>query len=384
MAKRDYYEVLGVSRTASLDEIKSQYRKLALQYHPDRNPGDHQAEENFKEASEAYGVLSDETKRRQYDRFGHEGLRNTGSSQQYTNVEDIFSSFSDIFSGGIFDEFFGGGRRRSSRRSSGERGSDIRIRLPLSLEEISTGVEKNLKYKRYVICNACNGSGAKAGSGMTSCHTCQGAGEIRQISRSIFGQMVNISTCPSCNGSGQIVKEACPVCGGECRLQEEDTVKANIPPGVENGNYLPVQGKGNAGKRGGGFGDLIIVIEEKDHEYFSRRGDDIIYHLLVSYPTAALGGSIDVPTLYGEEEIKIEPGTQPGTTIRLRDKGIPHLNSYGKGDQIIYVNIFVPKKLDSKEKAILKELGNSQNICPKKRDSAKPKDLFDKIKDLFS
>jgi len=384
LAKRDYYEVLGVSKGSGLDEIKTAYRKMAMQYHPDKNPGDHTAEESFKEASEAYGVLSDPDKRRQYDAYGHDGLRNNNYNT-YSNVEDIFSSFSDIFAGGIFDEIFGMGNRRSSgRRSTGERGADIKIRLPLTLEEISTGVEKTIKLKRLVKCEECNGSGAKNGSGYTTCHTCQGAGEIRQISRSIFGQMVNISTCPTCAGAGQVIREACHACSGDGRTQAEDTVKVNIPPGVEQGNYLPVSGKGHAGRRGGNSGDLIVIIEEKEHEFFSRRGDDVIYHLLISYPQAALGAELEVPTLYGTEKLKVESGTQPGTVLSLRDKGIPHLNSYGKGNQIVYVNIFVPKKLDSNEKKALQQLSESPNISPKKKDSGKPKDLFEKIKDVFS
>jgi molecular chaperone DnaJ len=384
LAKRDYYEILGVNKGSGLDEIKTAYRKMAMQYHPDKNPDDHTAEESFKEASEAYGVLSDPDKRRQYDAYGHDGLRNNNYGS-YTNVEDIFSAFSDVFAGGIFDEFFGmGGRRSSGRRSTGERGADIKIRLPLSLEEISTGVEKTIKLKRLVKCEECNGSGAKNSSGYSTCHTCQGAGEIRQISRSIFGQMVNISTCPTCSGAGQVIREACHTCSGDGRTQAEDTVKVNIPPGVEQGNYLPVSGKGHAGRRGGSSGDLIVIIEEKEHEFLTRRGDDVIYHLLISYPQAALGAELEVPTLYGNEKLKIESGTQPGTVLSLRDKGIPHLNSYGKGSQIVYVNIFVPRKLDSNEKKTLQQLSESPNISPKKKDSGKPKDLFEKIKDIFS
>ena len=389
MTKRDYYEILEVSKSASTDEIRSQYRKMALQFHPDRNPGDKEAEEKFKEAAEAYSILNDPDKRKTYDRFGHDGLRNTGGGQGYsgfTNVDDIFSAFGDIFGrGSIFEDFFGGTTRRGHGRSSpAERGGDIKIRLPLTLEEISTGIDKTLKINRHTPCKTCNGSGARSGSGFATCHTCQGAGEIRQVSRSIFGQMVNITICPTCNGAGQIIREKCEVCGGEGRVQEQDTVKVSIPAGVEEGNYLPVRGKGHSGRRGGSAGDLIVVIEEKEHEFFTRRGYDIIYPLLISYPNAVLGAEIEIPTLYGEDSVKIEPGTQPGTTLRIRDKGLPHLNSYGKGDQIVYINVFVPHKLDQKEKTMLKELGNSPNLSPKKKDSAKPRDLFEKIKDIFS
>lgn len=390
MTKRDYYDILQVSKSATTDEIKSQYRKMALQYHPDRNPGDKEAEEKFKEAAEAYSVLTDPDKRRTYDRFGHDGLRNSGAGQGpagFSNVEDIFSAFGDIFGrGSIFEDFFGGGssRRGHGRNSAAERGSDIKIRLPLTLEEISSGIDKTIKITRYGTCKACNGSGARPGSGYATCHTCQGAGEIRQISRSIFGQMVNISTCPTCSGAGQIIKEKCETCGGEGRAQETDTVKVSIPAGVEDGNYLPIRGKGHSGRRGGPAGDLMVVIEEKEHEFFTRRGDDIIYPLLISFPSAALGAEIEIPTLYGQDTIKIDPGTQPGSTIRMRDKGLPHLNAYGKGDQIVYINVFVPHKLDTKEKSMLKELAQAQNINPKKKYTEKSKDLFEKIKDIFS
>jgi molecular chaperone DnaJ len=385
MTRRDYYEILEVDKNASQDEIKSQYRKKALQFHPDRNPGDKESEDKFKEASEAYEVLSDADKRARYDRYGHEGLRGGNDFRYSTNVEDIFSAFGDIFGGGIFDDFFGrSSSRGGQRRNGGERGADIKIKLPLTLEEIASGVEKSIKMKRKGVCDSCSGTGAKAGSGYSNCTTCGGSGEVRQVSRSMFGQFINITTCPACNGSGQIIKEICPQCNGDGRTDREDTIKVNIPPGVEEGNYLPVRGKGNAGRRGGTAGDLIVVIQEKEHQQFTRRGDDIIYELMVSFPVAALGSDIEIPTLTNFEKIKIEPGTQPGTTIRLRDRGIPHLNSYGKGDEIIYVNIFVPKKLDANEKSILKELAESQNISPKKNVQHKSKDFMDKIKDIFS
>ncbi|MDQ1266402.1 MAG: molecular chaperone DnaJ, partial [Bacteroidota bacterium] len=366
MAKKDYYEVLGVNRDAGLEEIKSQYRKMALQYHPDRNPGNSEAEDKFKEASEAYGVLSDTNKRSRYDRYGHDGLREGPGGagfSGFTDINDIFSQFGDIFGGrgSIFDDLFGTtNRSRGSRRTySGERGSDIKIHLPLTLEEIAKGCEKTLKLKRSETCDSCSGTGAKSGSGASVCQTCNGAGEVRQVTRAGFMQISNITTCPTCGGTGQIIKEKCPKCLGECRIPIEDTVKVNIPSGVEEGNYLPVRGKGNAGKRGGSAGDLIVVIEEKDHDIFQRRGNDIIYELKLSYPAAALGIDTEVPTLFGDEKVKIEPGTQPGTTIRLRDKGIPNLNSYGKGDQIIYINLHVPQKLSQKEKDMLKELSQS-------------------------
>ncbi|MGB9852170.1 MAG: molecular chaperone DnaJ [Candidatus Kapaibacteriota bacterium] len=388
MSKRDYYEILGVPKTASLEEIKSAYRKLAMKYHPDRNPGDKEAEEKFKEAAEAYEVLSDPEKRERYDRFGHEGLRSGYDYHTYTTVDDIFSAFSDIFGGfgsSIFDDFFGTGTKSSRRRTVkvGERGSDLRIRLPLTLEEIATGTEKTIKIKKYVTCIECGGTGAKKGSGFKTCPNCNGSGEIRQVSRSFFGQFINISTCPTCGGSGKVIADKCKVCNGEGRISGEDTITVRIPPGVEDGNYIPLQGKGNAGRQGGEPGDLIIVIEEKKHELFERHRDDIYYNLTISFPEAVLGAKIEVPTLYGKETIKIEPGTQPGTKIKLSGKGIPHLNQYGKGDQIVVVNIFVPNNVSSKEKALLKELLQSENLKPKDKDSTS-KDFFSKVRDVFS
>ncbi len=389
MAKRDYYEILGVSRDATIDEIKSAYRKLALKYHPDRNPNNKEAEEKFKEATEAYEVLSDPDRRRRYDQFGHDGLRMGYDYHTYSTIDDIFSAFSDIFGGfgsSIFDNFFG--TRTSNRRTRtvriGEHGSDLKIRLPLTLEEISTGVEKTIKIKKYIVCDECGGSGASKGTGYRVCPNCNGTGQVQQVSRSFFGQFVSISTCSNCGGTGQIVAEPCVRCNGEGRVQGEETVSVNIPAGVENGNYLNLRGKGNAGKRGGEAGDLIIVIEQKEHPHFIREGDDVYYYLLLSIPEAILGAKIEVPTLYGKETIKIEPGIQPGTQIRLREKGIPHLNQYGKGDQIVIVNVYIPNSISSKEKELLKELGNSPNFKPKDGNKRKHKDFFSKVKDAFS
>jgi molecular chaperone DnaJ len=385
MAKRDYYEILGVDRNADMNTIKGAYRKLALQYHPDRNPDNKEAEEKFKEATEAYEVLSDQSKRERYDRFGHEGVRQGQDFRTYTNIDDIFSNFGDIFGGSIFDEFFGGGSRRrsSSRRSMGERGSDIKLRFPLTLEEIARGVEKTIKIKKQVVCDTCGGSGAKEGSGYKTCSNCGGSGEIRQVSRSMFGQFVNISTCPYCNGSGKVISELCDNCSGEGRLYGEEKVKVNIPAGVESGNYLPLRGKGNAGRRGGEAGDLIVIVEEKEHPHFIRREDNIIYHLTVSFIDAALGTETEVPTLYGYEKMKIASGTQPGTMLTLHDKGIPHLNSHGKGDQFVYVNVFVPTSLTSEEKQILRKLSENKNFSPDKKAKQKEKDFFEKVKETF-
>ncbi len=387
MSKRDYYEILGIDRNADNTQIKSAYRKVAIKYHPDKNPDNPEAENMFKEASEAYEVLSDSNKRARYDRFGHEGLRGGQDYHQYTNINDIFSHFGDVFGGmgggSVFDEFFGGGSGRRQRRQQGTPGADLKIKLPLTLEEIATGVEKKIKVKRFMQCDACNGTGAKSGTGMQTCNSCHGSGQIKQVSRSVFGQFVNIATCPSCNGTGQIIKEKCGVCHGEGRKQGEETVTVNIPAGVESGNYMPVREKGHAGKQGGPTGDLIVVIDEKPHEHFTRNGNDLIYNLYISYPQAALGAEISIPTLQGEDTVNIEPGTQPGTAIKLRAKGIPELNGYGKGDIVVLVNVHVPSKLNSREKELLDELNDMENINPNKKDTKKHKDFFEKVKEAF-
>lgn len=388
MAKRDYYEILGVEKSADAGQLKSAYRKLALKYHPDKNPDNPEAEDRFKEAAEAYEVLKDPQKRQRYDQFGHEGLRGGQDYHRYSNPEDIFSAFGDIFGSGgsIFDEFFGGGSRRGARtrRSQGEPGSDLRIRLVLTLEEIATGVEKKLKVKRKIACDSCNGSGAKADSGYNTCHTCNGAGEIRQVSRSMFGQFVNISVCQTCNGAGRLIKEKCTKCHGDGRMSTEETVTVKIPAGVEDGNYLPIRGKGNAGKNGGPSGDLIVVIQEKEHKDFIRQGDDIIHQLTISYPDAVLGGEFEIPTLEGTTEITVEPGTQAGSNIRLRHKGIPSLNSHTRGDLKVIINIHVPHKVNTDEKELLDQLSKSENISPNSKGAKKHKDFFDKVKEIFS
>lgn len=389
MSKRDYYEILGVSKGASADEIKSAYRKLAIKYHPDKNPDNKEAEDMFKEASEAYEVLSNEDKRARYDRFGHQGMRGGQDYQQYSNINDIFSAFGDIFGGGgggggsIFEEFFGGGGRRggSRRRQQGEPGSRIRIRIPLTLEEIAKETEKTIKYKRMITCDTCNGSGAKVGSGTQTCSTCNGQGEIRQVSRSMFGQFINVSACPTCNGSGQVIKEKCDVCDGEGRVKADDTVTVTIPAGVEEGNYIPISNKGNAGRRGDSTADLEVVIEEKEHEHFIRQDNDVMLPLTISFPEAALGAEIDVQTLDGTHKLNIKPGTQPGTKLLLKDKGIPNLNGYGIGNQVVLINVYIPEKLSSKEKSTLKDLSKSETFSPD--NASKGKDFFGKLKDLF-
>ncbi|MBI2618539.1 MAG: molecular chaperone DnaJ [Ignavibacteriales bacterium] len=389
MTKKDYYEILGVSRSATTDEIKKAYRKLALQHHPDRNPGNKQAEDRFKEAAEAYEVLGDSEKRQRYDRFGHEGVRGT-NFREFTDVNDIFSAFGDIFGGsfggGIFDEVFGGSRtRRRSARQEGTPGSDLRVTLKLTLEEIATGAEKKIKVRRQKPCDTCRGSGAQPGTGKTTCPECNGTGELRQVSRSVFGQFVNIVTCAYCGGEGRVVKNPCTTCGGEGRIQGESTIKVTVPAGVSEGNYIPLRGQGNAGRRGGEAGNLLVMIEEKPHEHFQRNGDDIVYDLWIGFPVAALGGEVQIPTLTGKAKLTIDPGTPAGRTLRMRDRGVPHLNGHGRGDQLIRINVWVPTRLSGREKELLNELSASQNLIPNEEDiRGSSRTVFDKVRDAFS
>ena len=389
MAKRDYYEILEVPKTADNDEIKKAYRKAAMKYHPDRNPNNKEAEEKFKEAAEAYEVLSDDTKRRRYDQYGHDALRPGADFHGFSDVNDIFSSFGDIFGqgfgGGIFDEVFSTGRGRQRTRPVGVPGSDLKIRLKLTLEEISSGIEKKLKIKRWKTCDICDGTGAKGGNAKTVCPICNGSGEVRHVSRSVFGQFVNISTCSNCGGEGKIIRDKCGTCGGEGRVQGETTIKVNVPAGVSEGNYIPMRGQGNAGVRGGPSGDLIVIIEEEPHKLFQRNGDDIILDLLISYPEAVLGKDIEIPTLGGRARLKIEPGTPSGKILRMRDKGIPRLNTGHRGDELIRVNVFIPTKLSKEDKEVMKSLEKSENVKPKEGDRSahSDKSFFEKMKDMF-
>lgn len=388
MPKRDYYEVLGVGRNASPEEIKKAYRKLALQYHPDRNPGNKDAEEQFKEAAEAYEVLGDAQKRQRYDQFGHEGMRGT-DFRPFTDVNDIFSTFGDIFGGGfggsIFDEMFGT-QTRQRRGSSTSPGSDLKIRLKMTLEEISTGVEKKLKIKKWKRCDTCGGTGARSSQAMVTCPVCKGSGEIRQVSRSVFGQFVNIAACQNCNGEGKVIKEPCQTCRGDGRVQGETTIKVTIPAGVTDGNYIPLRGEGNVGKRGGPAGDIIVLIEEEPHSIFTRNGNDVILDLLVSYPEAALGADVEVPTLTGRAKLRVDAGTQSGRVLRMRDKGIPHLNSFGRGDQLVRVNVWVPTTLNSSEKALISQLSDLEHVNPKEGDKSanSDKSFFRRVRKAFS
>ena len=328
MAKRDYYEVLGVTKNASKEELKKAYRKQAMQYHPDRNPDDKKAEEKFKEAAEAYEILNDDNKRARYDRFGHEGVRGSGfGSPGFSDINDIFSHFSDIFGGGsIFDEFFGtSSRSRGRRRGTGTPGTDLRVTLKLTLEEIATGVTKKIKIKKLVKCDQCSGSGAADSSAKKTCPVCQGSGEIRNVSRSVFGQFVNIAACSNCDGEGEVIDTPCRKCSGDGRYQNEVTVKIDVPAGVHEGSYMSLRGEGNSGKRGGSPGDIIVVFKEQEHEYFFREDDDIIYNLFISFPEAVLGADVDVPTLNGKARLKIDPGTPNGKFLKMTGKGIKHL-----------------------------------------------------------
>lgn len=381
MAKRDYYKILGVDRNATEEEIKKAYRRQALKYHPDRNPGDKEAEEKFKETAEAYEVLSDPQKRSTYDRFGHEGLSGTFSPggfqwSDFTHATDFEDIFESLFGEGIFGDFFG--RRTATRRAGPQRGSDLKVTLKLSLEEIAAGVEKKIKLRRFERCSACGGSGAKSGSTRV-CPVCQGTGQVRQASRSFFGQFVNITTCQRCGGEGRIADQPCPVCGGQGRVRGTSTISVNIPAGVSDGNYIPLRGQGDAGPRGGPAGDVIVFIEEQEHEQFERHGDDILYELPVSFSQAALGAEVEVPTLSGRVLMKIPPSTQSGKVFRLRDKGIPRLQSYGRGDQLVRVHVWTPTKLNEREKALFQELARSKNTTPPKGGRG----FFKRVKETF-
>ncbi|HYJ65232.1 MAG TPA: molecular chaperone DnaJ [Parafilimonas sp.] len=388
MTKRDYYEILGVSKNASADEIKKAYRKVAMQHHPDRNPGDKEAEEKFKEAAEAYEVLSDTDKKARYDRYGHAAFApGSGgfSGSQNVNMEDIFSQFGDIFGDDIFGSFFGGGGRRSSGgsgRSHGTRGSNLRIKLKLNYEEMAKGVTKNIKVKKYVPCNTCNGSGAKDKGGVQTCSTCGGSGQVRKVTSTFLGQMQTVSTCPTCNGEGTIITNKCTACKGEGRVYGEETVNINIPAGVQEGMQLSLSGKGNAGERGGMPGDLIVLIEEEAHKELQRDGLNVAYELHISFPDAVFGTNAEVPTIDGRAKIKIPPGTQSGKIFRLKGKGFPEVNGYGRGDQLIHVNVWTPQNVTHDEKEMLNQMNNSPNFKPQPGKSEKS--FFDKVKEVFS
>lgn len=384
MTNRDYYEVLGVQRDADLATIKKEYRRLAIKYHPDKNPGNKEAEEKFKEAAEAYEVLSDTEKRARYDRFGHAGVGDSGGySGGGMTMEDIFRHFGNVFSdsGSPFDSFFGGERNFQSG-SSGDRGSNLRIKISLSLEEISDGVTKKIKLKKDIACNVCKGSGAKDSSSVTTCSSCKGSGYVRQVRSTFLGQMATTSTCPSCNGSGKKITSFCPSCKGKGLMVGEETLEINIPAGVEDGMQLSMRGKGHKGKNNGPSGDLIVNIEEKQHEDFIRDGKNIVYETNLNFSDLVLGTDITVPTLKGKVKFNIPPGTPAGKIFRLKGKGIGVLNSYERGDQLIHVNVWVPKKVSAEEAEILKKLKTSENFEPGAQQ--KGRGFFERMKEFFN
>jgi len=387
MSKRDYYEILGVGKSSSTDEIKKAYRKVAMQFHPDRNPGDKAAEEKFKEAAEAYEVLSDPDKKAQYDRFGHAGMGNSGSRGfgGSMNTEDIFSQFGDIFGEDVFGSFFGGGGRSSrggAGRSRGVKGSSLRIKVKLNYEEIANGTTRNVKVKKHVVCGTCNGSGAKDKSSVQTCGTCGGNGQVKRVTNTFLGQMQTVTTCPACNGEGTTITAKCGSCKGEGRVYGEEMVTLNIPAGVQEGMNLSLSGKGNAGERGGAPGDLLVLIEEEPHKDLHRDGLNVAYDLYISIPDAVFGTQLEVPTIDGKVKIKVPPGTQSGKIFRLKGKGFPEVNGYAKGDQLIHVNVWTPQNISTEEKNMLEKMNGSQNFQPKPEKS--DKSFFDKMREMFT
>jgi len=384
-AKRDYYEVLGVERGADLETIKKAYRKLALKYHPDRNSGDKDAEEKFKELAEAYEVLSDPEKRQRYDRFGHQGVQDQFGQggfqwQDFTHASEFEDIFSAFFGSG-FEELFGG-RRSVRRRGGAQQGSDVRISIQLALEEIATGIEKRIRLKRvHVKCPACNGSGAKDGAKRTTCLACGGSGQVRRMAGGFFN-LVTVTTCDRCNGTGEVITDPCPTCRGTGLIEDERTVSVRLPAGVANGTTVRLRGQGNAGSHTGPPGDLLIDIREQEHPLFERQDDDIIYELPISFSQAALGADVEVPTLDGKVRLKIPEGTQSGKVLRLRGKGIPHLNSYGSGDMLVRVHVWTPLKLNAQERRLFEELAKLEKGSPSHTPEG-GRSFFSRMKDMF-
>ncbi len=383
MGKRDYYEVLGVSKEATKEEIKKAYRKQALKYHPDKNPGDKKSEENFKEAAEAYEVLSSDEKKARYDRYGHAGVGGAGNGfgGHGMTVEDIFSSFGDIF-GDAFGGFGGFGSGTGSRRTKRvNKGTNLRIKVKLNLQEIASGTEKKVKVTKYDTCDTCKGTGAADASSMTACTTCHGSGHVTRITNTMLGQMQSTSVCPTCGGEGRIITKKCTACYGEGIVQKEEIIKINIPAGVAKGMQMTVGGKGNAPRRGGINGDLLVVFDEEEHPDLIREGNDLIYNLFISIPDAALGTHVEVPTVENNVKIKIEQGTQPGKILRLRGKGLPEVNGYGHGDLLVNVNVWIPKNMTRDEMKVFEKFRESDSFTPKP--DKNDRGFFDRMKGYF-
>ncbi|HET9581470.1 MAG TPA: molecular chaperone DnaJ [Gemmatimonadota bacterium] len=376
MNKRDYYEVLGVARDADPDTIKRAYRGLAMSYHPDRNPDDPDAGELFKEASEAYEILRDPERRARYDRFGHAGVRSGAGATSFDfDLADALRAFMRDFGG--FEDLFG--RGRGPRTRGPLRGTDAQMRMRVTLEEVATGVEKTIRAHLLQPCARCGGSGSVGGAPV-ACSQCGGRGEVQRAQRSIFGQFVSIQPCPACHGEGTVVSDPCPECRGEGRTRAERRIKVRIPPGVDTGNFLTLRGEGNAGPRGGPPGDLLVVIEVKPHERFIRQGDDVVLELSISFPQAALGAEIEVPTLHGSATLEVPPGTQNDAVLKLEEKGLPLIDSDRRGDQLVRVRVWVPKRLTAEERARLENLRESENLAPPGEEGG----FWRKVKEAFT
>jgi molecular chaperone DnaJ len=384
MSKRDYYEILGVSKSASKDELKKAYRKLAIKYHPDKNPNDKTAEDKFKEAAEAYEVLSNDEKRSKYDQFGHAGVGGAaggGFGGGGFDMEDIFSHFGDIFGGHFGGGGFGGGFGGGGSRRHVNKGSNIRIKVKLSLEDIANGVEKKLKVKKMVACDPCSGTGAADGNSHSTCSTCNGTGQVIRVQRTILGQVQTASVCSTCGGDGKIITKKCTHCHGEGIIRKDELITVNIPAGVEEGMQLSVSGKGNAARRGGVNGDLLILIEELAHPDLVRDGNNLLYNLFLSMPDAILGTAVEIPTLSGKVKVKIEAGTPSGKILRLKGKGLPDVNRYGNGDLLVKVNVWIPKNLNREERRIVEKLREIPSFKP--TPSSEEKNFFQRMKDYF-
>lgn len=381
MAKRDYYEVLGVDKGASEQEIKKAYRQKAIQFHPDKNPGDKSSEDKFKEAAEAYEILSNAEKKQRYDQYGHAGVGSSASGGYGggMSMDDIFSHFGDIFGGG-FGGFGGGGSRGGGRRV--QRGSNLRVKVKLTLEEIAKGVEKKIKVSKQVICSTCDGSGAKDSSSFHTCTTCNGSGQVRRVTSTFLGQMQTTATCPTCNGSGNVITQKCSACSGNGVVRGEEVVPIRLPAGVSEGMQLSVSGGGNAAPNGGIPGDLIVVIEEVKHELFERDGNNLYLEHYIKFPEAVFGAQIEIPTLDGKARIKIDSGTQSGKVLRLKGKGLPELNSYRTGDLLVNINVWTPKKVSKEEKEALEKMAQSENFVPKP--DKKDYSFFERMRQFFN